>query len=211
MKKAILFDIDGTLLDAHDFIFDAVKYSLNTHGFAYPEDKVSKKAMGKPLLEFYEVLLPGVDPKELAKTHHEFQQKNFHLIKPFPNTKRILADLKNTGFLIAAVSNRSRESLVSSLKFTGIFKFFDVVFSLDDVVHPKPHKEHLQVALKSLQVKPGVALMVGDTENDILAGKAARVKTVGVRYGWLGKDIAKHKPDYLIDDIEELLNILKVA
>lgn len=209
MKKAILFDIDGTLLDAHDFVFDAVKYSLNIHGYSYPEAKLEKKAVGRPILEFYEVLAPGADPKKLAKTHHEFQQKNAHLIKPFPNTKMVLQDLKNSGFLIAAVSNRSRESLIPSLKFTGIFNFFDVVFSLDDVVHPKPHKEHLLVALKSLQVKPSSAYMVGDTENDILAGKAAKVKTVGVTYSLLGKNIAKHKPDFIIDDIGELLEILR--
>lgn len=209
MRKAVLFDIDGTLLDAHDFIFDAVKHSLNTHGYVYPQAKLLKKAIGRPLLEFYEILLPEVDPTKLANTHHEFQQKNFHLVKPFPNTKKVLEDLKNSGFLIAAVSNRTRRSLVPTLKFTGIFKFFDVVFSEDDVESPKPHKDHLLVALKSLQVKPSSAYMVGDTENDILAGKNAKIKTVGATYGWLGKDIAKHKPDYLIDDIKQLLDILR--
>lgn len=209
MKKAILFDIDGTLLDTHDFIFDAVKHSLATHGFGYPEDKLLKKAIGRSLLEFYEILLPDADPTKLANTHHDFQQKNFHLVKLFPNTKMVLSDLKSAGFSMAAVSNRSRESLIPSLKLTGIFKFFDAVLSVDDVESPKPHKDHLLVALKSLQVKSGNAYMVGDTENDILAGKAAKVKTVGVRYGWLGKDIAKHKPDYLIDDIEQLLDILR--
>ncbi len=165
--------------------------------------------MGRPLLEFYKFILPEADSIKLAQTHHNFQQENFHLVKPFSKTKKTLKILKNSGFLVAAVSNRSRESLLKSLKLTGIFKFFGVVVCADDVDNPKPHQEHLLVALKSLRIKPSSAYMVGDTENDILAGKNAGVKTVGVTYGWLGKKIAKYKPDYLIDDIEELLDILK--
>lgn len=209
MKKAVLFDIDGTLLDAHDFIFEAVRHSLATHGYSYPEAKRLRQAIGRPLLEFYGILLPNADLEKLAKTHHDFQQKNFHLVKTFPNTKKVLADLKSAGFLMAAVSNRTRRSLLPTLKFTGIFKFFEVVFCEDDVESPKPHQDHLLIALKSLQVKPENAYMVGDTENDILAGKAAKVKTVGATYGWLGKDIAKHKPDFIIDDIGKLLDILR--
>lgn len=107
MKKAILFDIDGTLLDAWDFIFDSVKNSIAVH-----------------------------------------------IIKPFAKTKQTLKKIKDRGFLIAAVSNRIRKSVRHSLK-------------------------------------------------------VAKIKTVGVTYGFLGKDIAKHNPDYLIDDISELLQILK--
>lgn len=110
---------------------------------------------------------------------------------------------------MAAVSNRMRESLLYSLKLTKTLAFFDVVVAADDVANPKPHQDHLLAALKSLKVKPEQAFMVGDSDIDILAGKNAKVKTVGVTYGWLGKDIAKHQPDYLINNIGDLLNIIK--
>ncbi|MBI2086378.1 HAD hydrolase-like protein [Candidatus Daviesbacteria bacterium] len=63
-------------------------------------------------------------------------------------------------------------------------------------------------ALGKLGVEPINAYMVGDTGDDILAGKNAGVKTVGVTYGFLGKDIAQYNPDFIIDDIEELFKIL---
>ena len=88
-------------------------------------------------------------------------------------------------------------------------EYFDVIVAADDVVNPKPHKDHLLVALEYLKIQPEEAFMVGDTENDILAGKNAGVKTVGVTYGWMGKDIAKHKPNYVIDDMDQLTEILK--
>lgn len=164
---------------------------------------------GKSLVEFYEALLPGSDTTKLAKSHRQFQADNPALIKPFPKTKKTLKLLKTAGFPLAAISNRTRESLLHSLKLTKVFEYFDIVITADDVVSPKPHKESLLAALKFLQTKPNSAYMVGDTENDILAGKSAKVKTIGVTYGWVGKDIAKYKPDFMIDNIEDLLKILK--
>lgn len=209
MRKAVLFDIDGTVLDAWDFVFDAVKHAVTTHKYSYPSGQHIRKAMGgKPLVEFYEALLPGSDTTKLAKSHRQFQADNPALIRPFPKTKKTLRDLKNKGFLIAAVSNRTRESLLFSLKQTEIIDYFDVVVSAEDVPNPKPHRDHLLVALQKLNVDPVNSYMVGDTEHDILAGKNAKIKTIGVTYGFLGKDIAKHNPDYLIGGIEELLEII---
>lgn len=160
-------------------------------------------------MEFYTIVLPDLDPKRLAKTHHRFQQKNFHLIKIFPETKHVLKNLKNAEYLLAAVSNRNGESLIPSLKFTEIFEYFDAIVTPDDVLIPKPHQDHPLAALNKLQVKTENAYLVGDTENDILAGKNAKIKTVGVTYGWLGKDIAKYQPDFVIDKLEDLLNIVR--
>ncbi len=209
MKKAILFDIDGTLLDTWDFVMEAVRNSLALHGHSRPAEKEIKKALGKSLEEFYQALLPSVSTQKLACTHHQFQEENFHLIKPFPKIKSTLKALRKSKFLLAAVSNRKRKSLIKSLEMTGIFAYFDIVVCADDVSNPKPHQKHLQVALEYLKVKPENAYMVGDTNQDILAGKNAKIKTVGVTYGWLGKDIVKHQPDFVIDGIEELLQVIK--
>ena len=209
MKKAVLLDIDGTLLNAWDFVFDAIKHALTFHEISHPTDSQIKKAMGRALTAFYRELLPGADPAVLAKTHQDFQEKNFHTLKPFPKAKKTLKRLRSSGFLLAAVSNRMRGSLLHSLKVAKMLDYFDVIVSADDVVNPKPHREHVLVALKKLEVEPTNAYMVGDMEMDILAGKAAKVKTIGVTYGFMGKDIAKHNPDYLIDNIEELVKILK--
>lgn len=209
MSKAILFDIDGTLLDAWDFIVGALRYSLSVYGYPQPSKKEIKKALGKSLIDFYQAVIPIADPLTLAASHHQFQKKNFHLIKPFPKTKKTLKALKKSGFLLAAVSNRMRESLVGSLIFTGIFDYFDVVVCADDVKNPKPHPEHLLFAMEKLEAEPINSYMVGDSPQDIIAGKGAKVKTIGVTYGMVGKGIIKHSPDYAIDDIEEILKILK--
>lgn len=208
MKKAVLFDVDGTLLDTWDFVYLAVKHTLKTEGKSVTEENI-KNAMGRTLAEYYKTLLPDIDPKNLVKLHREFQEVNYSLIKSFPKVRKTLKNLKKSGYLLVAISNRARESVRRSLKLSKIYSLFNLILTPEDVKHAKPHKEHIHKALTNLVVRPQDAYMVGDTDQDILAGRAAGVKTVGVTYGFWGKDIAKHKPDYLIDKIEDLLKILK--
>lgn len=209
MRKAVLFDIDGTLIDTWDFVMGAFKYALNYHGHPIPSDKVIKSITGKPLLDFYKAAFPNIeDVSHLAKTHHDFQSDKFDLGKLFPKAKYVLKKLKKRRFLLAAVSNRTRVSLHTSLKMVEIDHYFDLILSAEDVKNPKPHKEHLIVALKHFKVSYNNAFMVGDTDHDIMAGKNAGIKTVGVTYGFSGKDIKEVNPDFLVDNLEELLPIL---
>ncbi len=112
MKKTILFDMDGTLIDAYDFIFEAVKHTLIIHKHPFPSQEIIQNVL---------------------------------------------------------------------------------------------------TALKRLKVDPKNAYMVGDTKDDILAGKSAGVKTIGVTYGFAGKSIKDHNPDFVIDDLEEIINVLKYS
>jgi len=208
MIKAVLFDIDGTILDTLDFVFLAVKYTLDKHEFIVSKELLMQAA-GRPLLEYYRFILPNEDYEQLAQTHREFQKdKHITMVKTFPNVKKVLKKLRKENYKMAGVSNRSRESLVESLKVTGIEDYFDVIVGVGDVENPKPHKDHPNKALELLGVDKDFAIMVGDTAADIKAGKSAGIKTVGVTYGWIGKDIKKSKPDFVIDNIEELLDLV---
>ena len=205
--KAVLFDMDGTILDTSDFVFSAVEYTLTQHNLTITEEKLSQ-AKGMPLLDFYKYIFPDQDFELLRKTHHDYQQTRFDLGKLFPGVKKVLKKLKAGGYLIAAVTNRSNEGMVKSLKLLKVDDLFDVIVAHDDVENPKPHQDHPNKALEILGVDRKSAIMVGDTESDILAGKNAGIKTVGVTYGWIGKDIKKSKPDFVINNIEELLEVL---
>lgn len=208
MKKVVLFDIDGTIIDSWDFIYGAFKYTVDFHGLKHPTEEFMKSTMGKSLSDFYQAAFPMHDHILLGQTHHNYQLTKFNSVKLFPKTLSTLKKIKEKGFQIAAVSNRSKDSLHKSLKLAKIHKFFDIVVSADDVKNPKPHKDHLMKALKYFKVKSPDAFMVGDTDYDIKAGKHARVETIGVTYGFAGQDIKKYNPDFVIDKLEDLLKIL---
>lgn len=207
MIKAVLFDIDGTLLDTFEFVFSAVRFTLDKHNLTVSE-KMIMKAAGKPLVEYYRYVLPGEDFELLAQTHRDFQENKHHLAKPFQNVEEILKSLKKEKYKLAGVSNRSKKSLIKSLKISKLHKYFDVIIGADDIKNPKPHPEPFLKALKFLKVSKNQAIVVGDTENDVLSARAAGIKCVAVTYGWIGKKIKKSKPDFVIDKIEELKSIL---
>ncbi len=209
VKKVVLFDIDGTIIDSWDFIYGAFKYTVDFHGLKHPTEEFMKSTIGKSLSDFYQAAFPMEDHILLGQTHHNFQQARFDSVKLFPNIVSTLKKIKETGFQIAAVSNRSKDSLHKSLKLAKIHKFFDIIVSADDVKNPKPHKDHLMKALKYFKIKSSDAFMVGDTDYDIKAGKHANVSTIGVTYGFAGKDIKNYNPDFVINALDEVLDILK--
>jgi pyrophosphatase PpaX len=206
--RAILFDIDGTLLDTFDFIYGAFDYALHLHGIEpLPRDRISE-LMGGPLEEVYATMAPGFDTASLAEAHRVFQSEHLALASLFPHTLEVLEELKRRGLKLAAITTRSLRTSVRSLEMTGIAKYFDIIISAEDVSLHKPHPEPLLKALDGIGVKPEDAVMVGDTHADIMAGKNAGTRTVAALYGFGGKRLLDLKPDYAIDELGELLTIV---
>jgi len=222
--KAALFDVDGTLLDTSEFIFQAYEYTLDKFGLAPKTRSEMATLIGKPLETCYELLAPGVHiagiadikdikdirelAKELAKTHRYFQSEHLDLSKPYPGTATALEALKIAGIKIAAVTTRQRSSSVKTLELAGISEFIDFVVALEDVTHLKPDPEPVLKALAYLNVQPVDAIMTGDSDVDIFAGKNAGTATVGVTYGFHGVRIADSNPDYVIDSIGEIIPVV---
>lgn len=206
--KAVLFDIDGTLLDTHEYIYQAFEYSLGRHHKPIPR-KILQTIMGKPLEECYRILTKLENVSDLAGSHQSFQVSNPHLVKPFPNTISTLEHLKEKGFLIAAVTTRAGSTVKQTLEETEIIHYLNYIVAFEDVTNPKPDPEGIKKALTYFELKPEEAMMVGDSDVDILAGQNAGVTSVGVTYGFHGKVLEKLNPDYLIDDIKEVISITK--
>jgi pyrophosphatase PpaX len=88
---------------------------------------------------------------------------------------------------------------------------FDTILSAEDVLNLKPHPEPILRALELLNISSAEAIMVGDTESDMEAAKAADVKTVAALYGFAGEQLRTLEPDYVIQNIAELLAILELV
>lgn len=206
--RAVLFDVDGTLLNTFDFIYGAFEYAFGQHGIPPLTRQEISHLMGGPLEEVYSVMAPGYDNKILAEAHRTFQSEHLHLASLFPGTIEVLENLKKRGIKIAAITTRSIRTSVRSLEETGIAHYFDLIISGEDVQFLKPHPEPLLKALEAFSVNPQEAIMVGDTRADIEAGKNAGVKTVAALYGFGGERLRELDPNYLIYDIKELRGLL---
>jgi pyrophosphatase PpaX len=185
--KAVLFDLDGTLLDTTEFIYQAYEHTFKSHNLSPVSREELSGVMGKPLGDCYRHFFSSQDIEVLCETHRTFQTENLHLSVPFLHTEDTLNKLREAGIKTAVITTRSRRTSQDTLELAGIRDKIDVLISGEDQTKHKPNPESLFNALKQLQVEPEEAIMVGDTDADVLAGKNAKTKTVGVTYGFQGK------------------------
>jgi len=207
MINTILFDVDGTLLDTTEYIYQAFEHSLRKHHKLLKRDHIGT-IMGKPLEECYHILTTKDDVSHLAQSHNDFQKENPHLSFAFPNALKTLQFLKEKKYNIAAVTTRRKNTAIETLEVSNILPLLDFVVTVDDVTHPKPNPEPIQKALDFFGVESSAAIMVGDSPDDVQAGKNAGTKTIGVTYGFHGEKIRNENPDYIIEAIDEVLRVL---
>lgn len=208
MIKAAIFDVDGTLLDTTEFIYQAFEHAFKTHKVDSITREHVKKFMGKPLTEIYQILAPSMDSTILADSHRSFQKENLHLSKPYLKVEETLEKLKQAGIKMAVITSRSNISSVHTLDLAGISHYFEIIISSEDVKKLKPDPESIFKVLKVLQIKPEEAVMIGDTYADVQAGKNAGTKTIAVSYGFHGEEVKKHNPDYMVYSFIEILPII---
>jgi pyrophosphatase PpaX len=203
--QAILFDVDGTLLDTREFIYQAFEHTFQQHHLPMVSRDNLAARLGQSLESIYECMVPSHNCHLLCDTHRSFQENNLHLSVLFPHVETTLTALQKRGIRLAVVTTRSRRTSVRTLENAGIARFFEVVVSGEDVTNLKPDPEPLRYALTKLGIAPDQAVMVGDTAADVLAGKSAGTRTIAVTYGFGGPMIRQYNPDFVIDDIEMLL------
>ncbi|OGE19615.1 hypothetical protein A3J19_00070 [Candidatus Daviesbacteria bacterium RIFCSPLOWO2_02_FULL_41_8] len=213
MKKkrkfdAVLFDIDGTILDTGQYIFQAYKYTLALHLKKEVNWEDVVPILGLPFKECYRILTNLEEVDYLMECHHQFQIQNSHSVKAYGNTLKTLQDLKEAEVKIAAVTSHTGELLIRNLKIAELEKFFKIIVTPFHVKKPKPDPESVLKALEILKVKADRAVFVGDSPADIKAGKAAGVKTIAALYGFHGKKLLDTKPDFLVRNIEGIIPII---
>ncbi|MBX3216311.1 MAG: HAD family hydrolase [Labilithrix sp.] len=194
--RAVLFDIDGTLLDSNDAHAQAWLDSLRGHGRNVPFELVrSKIGMGadKLLAELVAVDHESVEGKSIRDRRARiFTAQYLPDLGPFHGARVLVDRLRSRGLVCAAVSSASAEDIAPLLRAAGVADLIDVVVSADDADRSKPDPDLVEIALDRIELTPGEALMIGDTPYDIAAGERAGVPVVALRCGggWSDADLA---------------------
>lgn len=209
--NTVLFDLDGTLINTIDLILASFTETLNHY---YP-NKYSREDMlkfiGPPLVDsFQSIDAERVD--EMVDYYRVFNMKNHDsLVKEYEGVLETVEALQTAGFKIGIVTTKLRAAVLKGLKIGKLDPFFDVIVTLDDVKNAKPDPEPINKAIEQLHSTPEEAIMVGDSSHDILAGKNAGTLTAGVAWTVQGREhLEAYNPDYMLDNMRDLLHILKV-
>lgn len=220
--QAVAFDLDGTLVNSiPDLAAAANAMRLELGLDALPVEQVqSYVGDGIGALVHRALTASARGEADAAAWEQGFGIFVRHYAKhianatrPYPETEAGLGLLKSLGIPLAVVTNKSEMLAVKLLKDLQLDHYFSLVVGGDTLANRKPHPEPLLWAAEILGVQPENMLMVGDSENDILAAKAAKCPSVGVSFGYGDMvELSQHeatKPDWLISSLPEIYEHLR--
>jgi len=209
--RAILFDIDGTLIDTVELITQALNYTYCKHlGIELPKEEL-RRLIGLPLKAQMHYLDERVghpvDHEAMERDERDYYERHRALERVLPEVVEAVREAHRRGYRVALVTSKNREELSSVLPRLNLDSVVDTVISADDSPRPKPAPDPVLSALQRLQVRPDEAVFIGDTVFDITSGRAAGVQVGAVGWGaHLPEDLKAAQPDYYFETPNDLLN-----
>jgi len=222
MIKAIIFDLDNTLVDFMLLKERAIEAAINSMidaGLKMTEKEADRKIheiYSKEGIEYQQVfdqlfqeVFGYVDHKIVSAGIVAYRTAREAALKPYPKVFPTLIELIKMGIKLSVVSDAPSREAWLRLSYLNFHHLFDVVITYDDTFEKKPSPAPFNLALNRLNLKPEECLMIGDwAERDMVGAKAVGMKTVFARYGDTFNTLHPGS-DYDINCISELINIIR--
>ncbi|MEM0090160.1 MAG: HAD family hydrolase [Nitrososphaerota archaeon] len=216
--KAVIFDLDGTLVefklrinDAKHEIISRLKELGLDPGNLSPEDSIQtiiSKVMS--VNGVIDRTLNELIRSEVFKIMEKFELEAASAPSPRNDALKVLKSLKSMNIMVVVATNSCRKASFLVLQKCGMLAYVDVVVTRDDVERIKPANDLLKRALSLLGTSPEETVYVGDSTYDIEAAKSVGIKSIAVLGGIHSEDVlVEKKPDFIIKSLSELLNILQ--
>jgi pyrophosphatase PpaX len=208
--KAILFDVDGTLLDGLDMIVAGLGDSFEKFGTRRPSDDEILALIGTPLT--HQMKLFGCSPKNQEELDEMIQytidryEAHHHLEAEFTEAVQGLVMAAKAGIGIALVTSRNAQELKNLKSRFSAWEHIDHAVCASDVENPKPHEESAHLAMAKLGATPEESVLIGDSIFDLRCAKSAGIRCGAALYG-AGKkeDLLAEAPDYIFTTPMDLL------
>lgn len=188
MTKAVIFDVDGTLVDSVDLHARAWQDAFREFGKEVPFEDV-RRQIGKGGDQLMPVFFPAVELERIGERMQTlrtaiYRERYMPGVRPFPKVRELFEQIKRDGKRIALASSADREDFDHNMKLLGIGDLVDGATSAKDAERSKPYPDIFEAALAKLDgVKAGEAVAVGDTHYDAEAAGQIGLRTVGVLCG----------------------------
>ncbi|MBU1124695.1 MAG: HAD family hydrolase [Candidatus Omnitrophica bacterium] len=209
-RRLVIFDLDGTIVDAYPAIIDSFNYCMKVLGYAAQQASVIRRAVG---WGDKNLLAPFLKTQEVEKALVIYRKHHARALRSktrlFPGVRRLLRLLRDNGDLVCVASNRPTRFSWVIIRHLGLEKYFDYVLCADKLRMGKPHPEILTRIMKRYHVPSSFTFYVGDMAIDAQAGRRAGVKTIVVTTGSSSKtELKKERPFAIIPRISELPRFL---
>lgn len=187
MIKAVIFDLDGVLVDATDWHYEALNNALGLFGFEITREEHNGFYNGLPTVEKLRVLSEKKGlPRELHDIIRKMKRKYTdervaQACRPSYEKQIMLQYLKTKGYKLACCSNAQKYSVVNMLQYAGVVDFFDLILGNDEGYAAKPSPDIYLAAFEKFGILPEEAVIIEDAPHGIQAAKASGAKVVEVK------------------------------
>ncbi|MGK9476684.1 HAD family hydrolase [Melioribacter sp. OK-6-Me] len=206
----IIFDIDGTLADTHELIFDTFNHVI--------EKYLNKRMSNDEIVALFgpteDVILKEYFAErytDARNDYYNYYQKNHKEKAPaYPGIEEILIFLKSRSIPVGIFTGKGRQSSEITLKELGLLDYFDLIITGDDVENHKPDPEGIRLFLSKFNLKEERVLMVGDVANDVKAARDAGVKCALVLWDKFSREkFYNVETDFKFYSVEEFKEFIK--
>jgi phosphoglycolate phosphatase len=210
--KAVIFDLDGTLVNSLEDLADATNYALKLFGQQVHAVEDFRLMVGEGTRTLISRALPAdrqdLIEQVLVKMREKYNQICLDKSRPYNGIKEVATELVNRGFKLAVLTNKDQkmsQKIVSHF-FDGLFQ---IVRGTIDAEPVKPEPTAALQIITQLGVKPEETIFVGDSKIDVQTAKAAGIKSVGVNWGFRGRsELIETGADAVIEEAGQLLSLL---
>lgn len=207
---AILFDLDGTIMDSLSSIIHIMRLALHDLDIDEIDDNRIRSFVGIPLVQIGKELMGEDAYKEFVETYHFHYCSSQIKVEPFAGMREYLTALKNDGIKTAVVTAKRRPSTIETLSDSGLIDYFDCLITADSGVGAKPQAGPALAALEELATPPSDAFFVGDSIYDMGCAKNANLLACGVLWGASGRrELEEAGADYTVDNVDQLNKLSK--
>ncbi len=219
--EAVIFDLDGTLIDSIESYYRIVEIALERLGLPKaPRSEILKAAQNDSFE--WERVLKAAPGKTLEETKAEawniieavYPELFLKNVRPFSDTGAVLRLLHACKIRIGIVTSTPRKNIKDKMKIldqAGVADLAEVVICAGDAARKKPHPDPLILCRERMGIEADVCAYVGDTSIDMVAGKSAGMKTIGVLTGFDNhEELSLKNPDCIIDSISDLPSVIRL-
>ena len=209
--KLVIFDLDGTLVDAYKAITDSLNFVLGRAGGDSVDGEAVKRTVGWGDTHLIKQYVPQQEVDKAISAYRQHHARSLESGTVFtPGAKHLLDELKSKGYKLAVASNRAMQYTFIILKHLQIQNTFDHILCGDMVTNPKPAPDMLNQILKHFKLVPDEAVYVGDMIIDVEAGHRAGIRTIAVLNGSSTKEEISHlEPFKITDNVYDVAGILE--
>jgi len=210
MFKVIIFDLDGTIVDAYPGIHQSLNEMLRELQLPEVDLQTVKRRVGRGVVN----LMQQSVPSEMVNRALDLFRKSYdntHLSGTFllPDVRETLEALRKRNILLGIASNKPADFTRNILKYLQIDEYFCCCSGSEGQIQPKPHPSMLQQMMRDMGVSPHETLYVGDMTLDSETAKNARVRLALIPTGGHSKkELQEIRPDYLLERLGDLVEVV---